>query len=215
MGVHYRMGSRALLATALGLAALAGCGDSGYDYVANKSEKVYFKLPEDWTVFGNRDLVEEPELSRAWITGFVGESEATVEGVFSLTSEVPRGYVEILELIGDEREELSLTTLRAANLPNDLDGNPIDPLAFAQENPEGPITILGYDEVVLDHGAHGVHLRVAIVEPGFDAIIDQTVLVDPATTKRYVLSIGCAVECFESNEKQIEEVIESWTLEKT
>jgi hypothetical protein len=113
---------------------------------------------------------------------------------------------------------MSLATLRGANLGTDSAGNPLDPLMYAQENPDGEIQILGYDDsIVYDNGGHGVHIRVAVTprDGTTTAIIDQTALIDAATSRRYVLSIGCSARCFDEHMAEIEEVIESWTLEET
>lgn len=201
-----------LIAVALG----AGCAGSGYSYHANKDEQLYFKLPDDWTVYDTDDLLSEnpSAAARMWVRGFVA-GPPSIDAVFTPDLAAPRGYVQILELGAMERDGLSLATLRATNFGNDeVTGEPIDPLASASENPDGKFEVLDYEDVVLD-GPHGVHLRVAVHEASGDAIIDQTVLVDKATTKRYVLSIGCSTACFDEHEDEIEAVIESWTLEAT
>lgn len=214
-----RRGALAVMVTVAVALGAAGCAGSGYSYHANRSEKVFFKLPDDWTVFDTTDFLDAGEAADGmWVRGFAAGDRASVDSVFAITSEQPRGYVEVVALEGNERDGLSLATLRGTNFGTDEAGNPIDPIAFARDNPGGPLQILGYDdEVVLDHGPHGVHIRVAVTPGGSDvtAIIDQTVLVDKATTKRYVLNIGCSAACFEAHEKEILEVIESWTLEAT
>ena len=214
------VGFRALVAALAALTVGVGCAGSGYSYLANKDEQLFFKVPDDWTVFTTNDLMEGADSGgRTWVRGFAAGEEPTIESVFSIASDLPRGYVEVLTLDRSERDALNLATLRGTNFGADeATGEPIDPLVYAQEHPRGPLTVLGYDDsVVLSHGPHGVHIRVAITPQGASdaAIIDQTVLVDKATTKRYVLSIGCSATCFKANQKVIEEVIESWTLEAT
>ena len=50
---------RALAAAAVALALAAGCAGSGYSYHANKDEKLYFKLPDSWTVYDTDQRVFE------------------------------------------------------------------------------------------------------------------------------------------------------------
>ena len=208
------MARSGLVVAVVALALAAGCADSGYDYHSNKAEKLYFKVPDDWTVYDTGDLLGETAApSRAWLRGFVGDGGGDMDRVFLLGNDVPRGYVEILQLVGEERDDVSLRSLRGTRLLTDATGNEIDPIEYAEENPDGPLQILGLEDIALDHGAHGVRIRVAITQDDGDAIIDQTVLVDPATTKRYLLNIGCSIDCFELHMDEIEEVIESWTLE--
>lgn len=200
-----------VIALAAVLVVAAGCAGSGYTYHSNRDEKLYFKVPDDWTVFDTEDLLPETggDAGGGWVRGFAGGNRPSPDAVRAITHSEPRGYVEIIPLDVMERDELSLATLRSTNFGT-------DPLLFAQENPDGPLEILDYHDIVLDAGPHGVRIQVAITpEDGRGtAIIDQTVLVDKATTKRYVLSIGCSVECWDAHHDEIEEVIESWTLEE-
>jgi len=204
-------GRRAILVAAAATLLAAGCAGSGYTYQANKKEQLYFKLPDDWTVFDTNDLLPETqgESSGGWVRGFAGGTRPTPDAVRAIAHTEPRGYVEVQKLSVMERDGLSLATLRGTNFGT-------DPLQFAQDNPDGPLEILDYDDVVLDGGPHGVHIRVAITPEGEDvtAIIDQTVLVDKATTTRYVLSIGCNSACWDEHHGEIEEVIKSWTLDQ-
>jgi hypothetical protein len=210
--------ARNLALAAVAAFAVAGCAGSGYTYHANQDEQLYFKVPDSWTVFDTEDFTAAgaDALPGLWRRGFVAGTDPSIDEVFAITSEQPRGYVEVLPLDVGERDTISLATLRGANLGTDSEGNPLDPLMYAQENPNGEIQILGYDDnVVYDEGPHGVHIRVAVTpqDSTTTAIIDQHALVDAATSRRYVLSIGCSARCFEAHEDQIEEVIESWTLE--
>lgn len=212
--------ARNLAMAAIVAVTVAGCGGSGYTYHSNQDEQVFFKLPDSWTVFDNDDFTaaganEEPGL---WRRGFSAGRAPTIEEVLAIASDEPRGYVEISPLDVSERDTMNLAVLRGANLGTDAAGNPLDPIEYAEENPNGEIQILGYDDsIVYDHGAHGVHIRVAITPNGADStgIIDQTALIDAATSRRYLLSIGCSVQCFDEHETEIQEVIESWTLEAT
>jgi hypothetical protein len=204
------------LAVAVALtSALAACGGSGFTYHSNQDEKLYFKLPDDWTVFDTDDFGEDGVPEGMWVRGFVAGPSPTIENVFTWVSDEPRGYVVVEELSVMERDATSLASLRQTHFGTDEAGAPLDPLEYSIEHPD-ELQVLGYDDnVVLDNGPHGVHIRVAVTPPGGDdtAIIDQTALVDAATSRRYVLSIGCTAECFEEHKGDIEEVIESWTLE--
>ena len=222
-----RRGARRRAARWRGLAALvalgaltSACGGTGYSYLANKKEKLYFKVPHQWTVFDTKDLLDGADAPKGtWVRGFVAGDSPTIESVFAISSDVPRGYVEVLALGSQERDTVNLMSLRGTNFGSDATtGEPIDPLAYEQQHPDGPLHVLGYDDnVVLKKGPHGVRIRVSITPSSSDApaIVDQTVLVDKATTKRYVLSIGCSAKCFDANKKVIKEVIDSWTLEAT
>jgi hypothetical protein len=198
-----RLGLAALL-----VAAVAGCAGSGYSYHSNKDENLYFKVPDDWTVFDTGELL--PDASGVWLRGFVGGARAVPDAVPSISYGEPRGYVQISAIGASEREQVSIESLRSVTFG-------MDPLTFAQSNPNGPVSILDYGEVVLDGGAHGVHIRVQLrpEDGSTPSIIDQTVLVDKATRKQYLLNIGCSAACWDAHHRQIEAVIDSWTLEAT
>jgi len=209
-------GLRTLAVAVLSTLVVAGCGGSGYTYHSNRDENLYFKLPDDWTVFDGDDIPTDALTPGMWVRGFMAGEEPSVDGVFALAAAEPRGFVFVEPLDVMERDTVSLRSLRGTLLGTDATGEPLDPLAYAEQFPE-QLQILGYDGgVVYDHGPHGVHLRVAISPPGEEtAVIDQLVLVDAGTSRMYVLSIGCSLECFEAHEREIEEVIDSWTLEAT
>jgi hypothetical protein len=42
--------------------------------------------------------------------------------------------------------------------------------------------------------------------------IDQTALVDQATSKLYALLVSCSNVCFDDNQGQISKVVDSWTV---
>ena len=211
---------RGLVVALVALTLAAGCGGSGYSYLSNKDEQLYFKVPDDWTIFTTTDLsdaIGQAATARTWMRGFAAGKKATIENVFALASELPRGYAEVITLTPSERDTLNLASLRGANFGVDqTTGAPIDPLVYMQEHPDGQLQILGYDDsLVLGNGRHGVRIRVAISSQDHSAtaVIDQIAMVDKATAKRYVLNIGCSAKCFDQNEKVIKEVIESWTLD--
>lgn len=196
-----------LAATLAVAGALAGCGGSGYEYVANRREGVYFKVPDDWRVFGNEELLDPDEAGGGrWVRGFDAARVPDPDRVFVVASETPRGFAEVRPLGAAEREDVSLVSLRKVGFGE------IDPLEFAQQNPE-ELRILEYDDVVLDD-ARGTHLRVAAEDQdGVGIVIDQTVLVDDATSTRYWFTVGCTEACWDAHEDEIEEVVDSWTLE--
>ena len=86
---------------------------------------------------------------------------------------------------------MSFATLRSTNFGTDEEGNPIDPIALVQDNPEGGVRVLDYEEFD-DEDARGIRIRISVQTADDDVIIDQTVLVDSGTSRRYVLSFGCS-----------------------
>jgi hypothetical protein len=174
------MSLRRLLALVTAVVALASCGGSGYDYVANRKEGVFFKVPDDWRVFETDELLEPEEAVGSWVRGFDAAAVPSPERVFAVGSSTPRGFAEVRVLSQAERQQTSLTSLRALGFGTDDDGDPLDPFVFAEENPD-KLRILDYDELVVD-GARGIRLRFSAVgADGVEFTLDQTVLVDHST----------------------------------
>ncbi|MDQ3146268.1 MAG: hypothetical protein M3R01_04960 [Actinomycetota bacterium] len=209
------------LAGALALAVLASCAGSGYTYVQNTEAKVYFKLPEDWELYREGDIladeVAEEDLEalseQVWLRGFDGAGSPAPEHVLASDAEEPRGLAEVRPIPPAERDSLSLATLRQTGFGQDpTTGQPIDPVVYAQANPDGAIELLDYEELVLDSGARGVRLS-ARIEGESTVVFDRITMVDAATERRYSFTVGCLAACWDEHEDVLAEIADSWTLE--
>lgn len=204
---------------------LVACGGSGFAYVSNTEDQMFFKVPEEWTLFDEEDVitpsqgvseVQAAELQeRVWLRGFDASSDPSAENVLLRSSDQPRGYAEVRLLEAAERDALSLATLRRSGFPVDPEtGQPIDPLIYEQENPGGLIRTLSYeDDIVLGSGARGTRVK-ALIDDEDPSVFEQLTFVDPSTTRRYIFTIGCNLECWTTNIDLIEEVVDSWTVEE-
>jgi hypothetical protein len=222
-----RRALHALAALAAVAVVAAGCGGSGYTYVSNRREQVFFKVPKDWKVYDTDTLLQstsqgmtvldvERLRARTWLRGFDGAPRPDPTHVFAQATDTPRGYAEIRQLTEDERNDLSLKALRSTGFPTEDDGTPIDPVQYVKDNPTGGIALLRYQELSLKHGTHGVRLVAAIDTPDAGTlVIDRTTLVDKATTRRISFTIGCTVRCWNKYAKKINQVADSWTVEET
>jgi hypothetical protein len=205
---------RALLAATTGviaasIAALPACGDSSYEYLSNQKEKVFFKIPDRWTIYEEGDLGLGEGI---WFRGFDASPQADPAHVLSDQHDQPRGFATVSELSGEERDVMSFALLRSL-LYQDEEGNPVDPVTAYAEDEDGRFQVLDYEELS-DDAARGIHLRVLDRQSGDGVVTDLTVLVDQDTSRRYVLTMGCTSECWLDNEKTFEEVIESWTVQE-
>jgi hypothetical protein len=135
-----------------------------------------------------------------WVTAFDADPRPRLAHVFSGKNH-PWGVARVSPIGPEEADAVSLASLR--NLFFDIDGS---------EDEEGA-EIISYDPVNLDGGFHGSHLVANLtMEKGEVMTIDQTVLVDQATTKLYALLVSCSNVCYEQNSGDIERVVESWTV---
>lgn len=188
----------------------AGCA-SDYHYVKSSEDRTYFRVPKRWTLFDEKaimdrlgtDLTEAQratELEQTWRVAFDAAPNPSLEHLAG-TVDHPSGIALVRRLSFDMADSISLNALR--NYFFDIDS--------ALQNDQGTLT--SYDELQLDGGFRGIHL-VADLEVGARGTItiDQTTLVDQATTKVYALLISCSSRCFERNRGEIEKVVESWTV---
>ena len=204
---------RSSLITAVAAIAVlvAGCADSGYHYVKSSADKTYFKVPDRWTLFDEDavldelggDLTEDERESvrdQLWQVVFDAAPKPSIDHVGHSGSTHPSGTAVVRELSADDADVLSTSTLR--NYFVDLD----------KAIEESTAEVLAYEELKPEGGFRGLHLVADLVVGGKSIVVDQTVLVDQATTKLYALLVSCSNVCYEDNRSQIKNVVESWTV---
>jgi hypothetical protein len=205
---------RAVTLIAAGLVvmvAVAGCS-SDYHYVSNSGDRTYFKVPSKWTLFDENDIIKgigssltdaqrQAELDQNWRVAFDAAPKPTLRHLGATTAKDPSGIAVVRNLTFDAADGLSLSSLR--NYFFDVD------TALQDQTGE----IVAYDELQLNGGFHGSHLVANLtMADGGVMTIDQTVLVDQATTKLYALLVSCSDVCYEKNSGDIKKVVDSWTV---
>jgi hypothetical protein len=204
----------ALVALAAVGAVVGACGGSGYQYLTNSDDDVFFKVPDEWAVYEEGDVLTseitgsserdtERLRARTWLRGFVAGPEPGPAVVLTRGSAYPRGFAEVRRLTPAERDRLSLRSLRSASFG-------FDPLTTENESVE----VLAAEEIEFSGGYHGMRLLVALGDDD-RSVNEETVVVDAATTRLYRFSIGCSEDCYEENRDLLGEVAGSWTVEET
>jgi hypothetical protein len=210
-GARWRLGPLALIVA-------AGCAGSGFQYISNRSDHVFFKVPDDWAVYDETEVITagvtelDAEIAnalrdRTWLRGFDSGPEPNPEAVLDRAASHPRGYAEVRQLTFEERDGLSLAALRSW-------GFGFDPLQEARERPDGQVQLIHLEDVTTDDGGHGVRLIVLLDGDTGPSVVDQTVLLDVGTTRLYRFTIGCSVQCYRDNKDLITDIAESWTLKE-
>ena len=193
---------------------LAGCADSGYDYVKSSSDRTYFKVPSNWTLFDEEEVVDrtmadltdtqrEQVLEQGWRVAFDASPNPTMRHLSNATSKAPTGLAEVKSLSFDDSDALSTYKLR--NYFVDIDA----------ANDAGAAEVLSYEDLKPEGGFRGVHVVARLLTSDGITTVDQTVLVDQATTKVYALIVSCSDVCYDRNAKQIKQVVDSWTVRAT
>ena len=182
---------------AAGVVLASGCSLRGseYQYVRSRSTGTYLRLPEKWKV-ATIESGEQVKFGRVF-DGADIDSERPI-----YTSERPTGFVQVRDLSADERDVVSFRLMR--NAVFDVDEG-VD---------NGTVQILRY-ETANQGDARGERVVFSSSDGDAVAIIDQTVVIDPKTTRFHLLVVGCALRCYEEHENEIDSVVSSLTVKET
>lgn len=210
--------SRAASATGVAVLAailvLGACGSPEYRYVKSSSQRTFFRVPQEWKLYDEDQILENSEDSEeakasfkeaSWSVGFDASPRPSVKNVLSAARH-PTGIVQVRDLTPAERDTFSQASLRSLLLPFD----PLSPEAVET----GDVEVLGTREVHQD-GLHGSEflLNVRTKEGGMIKW-RQIALVDSRVRRAHVLAITCDLDCYQKNEGVIEKVVASWTVKE-
>jgi hypothetical protein len=210
--VLLRRAPRLLALTILTAVLASACASTGYDYVKNSEDRTYFKVPDSWKVYDEEEVFDltteglsddEKEVARElfWAVRFDGAPKPSIEHLAGPYKH-PTGLAEVQDLLQEESDAMSLSTLRNLYFP-------IDEAEIA-----GDGTVLAYEPIELDGGFHGVHIvgRLLIDDKGTEVTFSQNAVLDQSTSKLFAFIVFCTSECYSDNEEQIDRVVDSWTV---
>lgn len=202
---------RCLVVVGVAFVLLASaCGGSGYHYVESRSNGAYFKVPENWKLYGRDDLAgpapttAEANAALRFVTAFDADPEPSVKHF--VNSPHPFGFARVRTISVEDRDTFSLATIR-----NEL-------LDFDKTIAADPtkITVATRAKLItLPKGTRGTRIVYTVHEDdGQSFTVDQIGLTDPATSKFYFFAIGCEASCYEANRRTITEIADSWTIKE-
>jgi hypothetical protein len=212
-----RRTATAAVGVAVASGMLSGCLGSGFTFVNHRSPdgtNLYFKVPSDWTVFNNKQILEArngrlgpaqvKELSQGqWIEELNASPTPRPSGSLPLGSRFPTGVVSANLLSPLDRDQLSFSSMRSAILG-------VDPLTATSG-----FRVLSYTEFTRPGGVRGARLVTDIDPKGRAKTFAQIVAVDGRTNWLFLIGVGCRVSCWASNSGTIRQVLDSWTLKES
>ncbi len=213
-----RCGRKAQRVTAFGWAVafvvvLAACGSPDYHYVKNTSDQTFVRVPRDWTLFDEDQLLdvsdESPEAKAqfkqlSWSVAFDAAPKPSLDHVLSDAGH-PTGLVQVRTLLPEQRDSFSLSDLRTLLLP-------FDPLS---EESQGDVEVIEAREVRQPGGLHGSELLINLeTDEGERVKWRQVALVDSGFRKVHLLAVSCSTDCYARNEEVIDRVITSWRVKE-
>ncbi len=212
------LGRRALLVGSLALlVGLVGCGESQYQYVANRSLGSFVRMPTRWEVLdvtasqGDGRVTALPSgIQSVWKLAFssVGGAADDEKG---LPTEVT-GRVEVYQISDYYREQYSISALRSTQTVSVS----VDPVYPPDEVGSETIELSAYKKLSRDGltGSRSV-ANINTAEDGEDpawVTQDLTVLFDQDGGKIYVLSMYCSGSCYLKYQKTIDTVATSFAV---
>jgi hypothetical protein len=139
-----------------------------------------------------------------WVNAFNAAPHANIKNLLNERSTYPNGIVIARQLDENDRDDLSLSAMRAEILG-------ADPLTATS----GGYNVLNYSEFTDPGGIRGSRLTTDI--DGSDGLVStfsQVVAVDPQTNYVYMIGIACRASCWGPNQGVIQQVLNSWTVKE-
>ena len=211
-----------LLSVTAALALLAGCGSPQYTYVTNSADRTYVKVPTSWRQIDKRAMDDaiglDPSLSDEerglWLEGYDADPTPSPMHLFGPTAPAPAAFVSVQQIPESARGQFSLDKLRDLFYP-------VSPSArqAAEMDPTSGLTdfALISDEVLTPGGGlRGVHsvFRYRMGD-GPVQVIDQTSYLNDDASKLYMFFVRCSTECYEQRQREIGNVVSSFTVRET
>lgn len=204
-----------IAAATLAMAMLSACTPSK-QYAGSKEDGAFFSVPNGWTKVSMQDLnkVEskssnQQDLDRlSMVTYQVGFSKAKSikpRDIFLIEpTEQPVLYARFRDLFPEERNAISLNTLRNIILPvtDYVDGTKANDRNFQ----------LFDDQEVNEKGGKGVNLLYSFDYNGVNETVNQSALYSNDQNKIFLLIIRCSTVCYNKNIDEIDAIVKSFTV---
>ena len=196
-------------ALVVGIALLLGaCGDAESTYVEEPRSGLFIRLPADWTVFPVEDgnPAGDPRLDATvgrWSVFIDGAEVASRSHAEQALPEAPLGNVQITPLATLQQPP----PLAQASLRRFFNVDASDPLVDAST-----VADLEYEEIDLGH-AWGNRLEGTMDLGGGELRVVQLAFFDEGGDRLYRFRLLCSVSCFDAHRAEIDDVLDSFTLE--
>ena len=209
--------SRLTAACAVALAGVlaAGCAGPSWTYVTNSADRTYMKVPTTWHQVDGTALAGKLGIkpSSAWFTAYDADATPSADHLFGPATASPIMFVYVRDVPESARGGFSLDTLRDMI-------NPVSPSAQQQASmmsaPGEQVTTISAQVLTPGHGLHGVHVVYGKRSPlGSPQVYDQTGYLNDDSSKIYLFVVQCSVDCYQQRQKEITNVVSSFTVRET
>ena len=208
-----------LLSVAALVALLAGCGSPEYTYVTNSTDRTYLKVPASWRPIDDKAMNDaigfDPTLTEEerglWFEAYDADAEPSPMHLFGPSAAAPAAFVGVQQIPESARGQFSLDRLRDLFYPVSASAQ-----EAAEMDPTSGVSDLALvaDEVLTPgNGLRGVHSVFRYrVGDGPMQMMDQTAYLNDDASKLYMFFVRCSTECYEQRQKEIGNVVSSFTV---
>lgn len=204
-----------ITALVVALVMLSACTPSK-QYAGSKEDGAFFAVPNGWTKVSQTALKKvesknsnQDDLDRlsmvTYQIGFSKSKKITPREVFLIEpTDQPVLYVRFRNLFPEERNAISLNTLRNIILPvtEYLDGTRANDRNFQ----------LFDDQEIVEKGGKGVNLLYSFDYNGVNETVNQVALFSNDQSKIYLFIIRCSTVCYNKNIDEIDQIVKSFTV---
>jgi hypothetical protein len=173
-------------------------------YVSSSSQGMYFKIPTGWRTYSQTSLKHKGLISSSlpYLIAFDANPKPDVSHVLA-PSTFPWGLAEVNGISPSDQLGFSLDSLLNSILPVDQ----------IQSASGGSVSALSPSRVITRGPYHGIQAALKLSVNGQAPLsFEQISLVNAATTKAWVLVIGCSPACFAQHRSEIDRVVNSWIV---
>lgn len=209
-----RFARTALLLVATAGVLIASCGAPRYHYVKSTSNRTFVRVPSEWAIFDEDDLLrssdESPEAKEqfkklTWSVAFDASPKPSLDHILTV-SDHPTGLAQVRTLLPAQRDTFSLSDLRSILLR-------FDPLS-QESQVAGEVEVIESREIERD-GLNGNELLLNIKTSDGELVKwRQIALVNGKLSKVHVLAVSCEASCYTENEKVIDGIVDSWKVKE-
>jgi hypothetical protein len=199
-----RRGS-AIVLVMMATVALAACS-SGH-IVASKSQQFYASLPSGWQIYGERAIKGDKDLDTLISTppqflAVASSGPRPHAGDALSSSNDPWAIALVRPLSATERSQMSLQGLGDILIP-------VDELSQLGDS----VQLLSQPTEQVNGALHGIVMSVQLQGPsGGQIAYEQSAWVNSATSKVWLLMVGCSPSCYQAQQSVISRIIDSFVV---
>jgi hypothetical protein len=209
------------VASVLG-AVLVSCGGANYRYISNSQENLFFKVPKGWKVYQltssdkeGRPAEVPASVERSWHLLVDASADPKPDHLLDHAQEAPLIEAQVYVLTRGANDTMSLSDLRRLAYGFD----PV--LQDEGAPPRWKVVENSFKDVSFPKGVTGTRVAVNIPDPKAAAdaskvaTLDVTAIHDTVNRRIYLLSARCQSQCYVNNRTQIDDLMNSWTVNRT